>query len=55
MGLFTKKSPLKKLEAKYDALLAEAFQLSKTNRMASDQKTAEANEILKKIEELNAG
>jgi Family of unknown function (DUF6435) len=55
MGLFTKKSPIKKLEAKYDALIAEAFQLSKTNRMASDQKTAEANEVLKKIEDLSKG
>jgi hypothetical protein len=51
-GLFKKKSEVEKLQEKHDKLLEEAFKLSKTNRKASDAKTAEANEIAKKIEEL---
>lgn len=49
-GLFKKKTPLEKLEAKYKSLLEEAFALSKTNRSASDAKQAEADKILKEIE-----
>ena len=52
MGLFKRKSPIQKLEDKYEKLLAEAFQLSKTNRMESDKKTAEANKVLEEIEKL---
>ena len=51
-GLF-KKNPVAKLEAKYKSLLEEAYRLSSTDRTASDEKTAEANEILKEIEKLN--
>ncbi len=49
-GLFKKKSAKEKLHEKYKALLEEAFLLSKTNRSASDAKTAEAAEILAEIE-----
>ena len=48
-GLFKKKSEKEKLEEKYEQLLKEAFNLSKTNRKLSDLKQEEANEILKKV------
>jgi hypothetical protein len=53
-GLFNKKSPIEKLQEKRKKLLDEAFQLSKTDRTASDRKTAEANEIETQIEALRA-
>ncbi|MDG2492700.1 MAG: Lacal_2735 family protein [Flavobacteriaceae bacterium] len=52
-GLFKKKTELEKLQIKYKTLLKEAFELSKTNRGKSDQKTYEADEIAKKIEALS--
>lgn len=52
-GLFKKKSEKEKLEAKYKELMEASYQLSKTDRKASDSKAAEANEILKKIEQLD--
>lgn len=48
--LFKKKSEADKLQEKYKSLMKEAFELSKINRTKSDEKTAEAEEILKKIE-----
>jgi len=53
-GLFKKKSALEKLEEKHAKLLEEAFALSKSDRSASDAKTAEAAEIDKQIEALKA-
>ena len=53
-GLFNKKSPLEKLEEKHAKLLEEAYALSKSDRSASDAKTAEAAEIDKQIEALRA-
>ena len=50
--LFSKKSPIEKLEASYQKCLKEAYVLSKTNRKESDLKTYEANELLKTIEKL---
>ena len=52
-GIFKKKTEVEKLEIKYKALLKEAYDLSKTNRSKSDQKTFEAEEISKQIEILN--
>lgn len=52
-GLFKKKSPEKKLQQQYKKLLKESFELSKTNRVASDKKHAEAQVVLEKIEALN--
>tara|TARA_B100000768_G_C11237541_1_gene357929 strand:- start:464 stop:637 length:174 start_codon:yes stop_codon:yes gene_type:complete len=52
-GIFKKKTEVEKLQSKYKALLKEAYDLSKTNRSKSDQKTFEANEISKQIEILN--
>ena len=52
-GLFKKKTETEKLQQQYDKLLREAYLLSTTNRKMSDQKTFEANEILKEMEALN--
>lgn len=51
-GLFKKKSKKEKLEKKYTSLLKEAFHLSKINRSQSDEKYAEADEVLKEIGKL---
>jgi hypothetical protein len=51
-GLFKKKSEKEKLQEQYKKLLKESFDLSKSNRTASDAKQAEADVILKKIEAL---
>ncbi|MDA9066841.1 Lacal_2735 family protein [Flavobacteriales bacterium] len=51
-GLFKKKTEADKLQEEYAKLMKDAFDLSKTNRTKSDEKTAEAEEVLKKIEEL---
>ncbi len=44
----------KKLEAKYAKLNEEAYKLSQVDRMKSDQKTAEAEAVLKEIEAIEA-
>jgi len=51
--LFKKKSKVEQLQSKYQKLMEQAFQLSKSNRMESDKKYAEAQEILKQIESMN--
>ncbi|MCH2195525.1 Lacal_2735 family protein [Kordia sp.] len=51
-GLFKKKSEKDKLYEKYQKLTQEAFNLSTSNRKLSDQKTAEAEAIMKQIEAL---
>ena len=52
-GLFKKKTEVERLQSKYEALLKEAFGLSKINRSKSDQKTFEADEVYKQIEILS--
>ncbi len=52
-SLFKGKSELEKLNEKYKKLLEDAHRLSTSNRTLSDQKTAEANEVLSQIEALN--
>lgn len=52
-GLFKKKSEKEKLQAQYAALLKEAHSLSTTNRKMSDQKTFEAEEVMKILEKLS--
>ncbi len=52
-GLFKKKTEKEKLQLQYEKLLKEAHALSKSNRKKSDQKTFEAEEIMKLIEKLN--
>jgi len=51
-GLFRKKTEKEQLEARYAKLLKEAHSLSTVDRKQSDQKTWEADQILKKIEAL---
>lgn len=51
-GLFKKKSQKEKLQDKYAKLMAEAHQLSTTNRSLSDEKVAEAEEVMKQIDAL---
>lgn len=54
-GLFKKKSKLETLQDQYAKKMKEGFELSKINRAESDKKYAEADAILKKIENsLNA-
>lgn len=48
-GLFKKKSKKEKLEKKYTSILKEAFELSKINRSKSDQKYAEADQVLEEM------
>ena len=50
--LFKKSSPTKKLEKEYRRLLEESYRLSTIDRMKSDLKAAEAQEVLKEIENL---
>lgn len=50
--LFKKKSEKEKLQEKYKKLLEESYKLSHSNRSASDQKAADAEAVLKQIEEL---
>ena len=54
-GLFKRKTPIEKLQIKYQSLMQQAYNLSKINRSQSDQKHFEANEILKEIEEFKKG
>lgn len=51
-GLFKRKTPLEKLQEKYNKLTEEAFKLSKIDRKASDAKQAEAEEVLKQMDAL---
>ncbi|WP_035899996.1 Lacal_2735 family protein [Leeuwenhoekiella sp. MAR_2009_132] len=51
-GLFKKKTEKEKLQQQYEKLMKEAFHLSTSNRSASDDKYAEADIIMKKIEKL---
>lgn len=53
-GLFKKKSEVDVLKKQYEKLLQEAFDLSKTDRSASDAKHAEAEKLIQKIEELKS-
>ena len=50
-GLF-KKDPTKRLTKQYDQLMEESFLLSRTNRKLADQKYAEAEAVMKKLESL---
>ena len=52
--LFRKKSPLEKLQAKYNDIMSDAHKLSSQNRTLSDAKYAEADVVLKEIDVLLA-
>lgn len=51
-GLFKKKDPREELEKRYKELLAESYRLSTVDRKASDLKRAEAEELIKAMDEL---
>lgn len=50
--MFGTKSKKAKLEARFKKLLEESYRLSHSNRTASDQKAAEAEEIRKQLDEM---
>jgi len=50
-GLF-KKDKKKELQKKYERLLKESFDLSTTDRQASDKKRAEADQVADEIAKL---
>jgi len=51
-GLFKGKSEKEKLQKKYQKLQEEAFNLSKVDRKAADEKYFEADQVMKQIEAL---
>jgi hypothetical protein len=51
-GLFKKKSQLELLQLNYEQLMKSAYELSHSNRMLSDQKYAEAEEVSRQIQVL---
>ena len=51
-GLFKKKSEIECLQDQYKKLTKQAYDLQSINRSASDKKYGEAQNILKKIEQL---
>ena len=53
-GLFKKKTEVEKLQDLYKKLMEEAFKLQSINRSQSDHKYQDADEVLKKIEELQS-
>jgi hypothetical protein len=53
-GLFKKKSPVEKLQDRYNKLMSEWHKLSSINRAASDSKYAEAQKLLDEIDKLNS-
>ena len=54
MKLFKRKTEVEKLTAQYEKLMKESYDLSHTNRTLSDAKRAEAEEVLKKIDQSKA-
>jgi len=53
-GIFKKKSELEKLQSKYENLMKEAYSLSTSDRKKSDEKTYEAEEVMKQLIALKA-
>ncbi|WP_445382837.1 Lacal_2735 family protein [Robiginitalea sp. IMCC43444] len=51
-GIFKKKTPLEKLQQRYEKLLKEAHKLSQVNRSKGDSKYAEAEALLNEIKQL---
>ncbi|MFT6333893.1 MAG: hypothetical protein ACI86M_001589 [Saprospiraceae bacterium] len=51
--LFKKKTDREKLDLQYKKLKVKSYELSKTDRKASDALSAEAEEVSKMIEELD--
>ncbi|MFY0607004.1 MAG: Lacal_2735 family protein [Cyclobacteriaceae bacterium] len=53
-GLFKKKSEKEKLQEQYRSLMEQSYKLSTSNRQQSDAKAAEADKILKQMDELDS-
>tara|TARA_B100000795_G_scaffold58287_1_gene38772 strand:+ start:2361 stop:2534 length:174 start_codon:yes stop_codon:yes gene_type:complete len=53
-GLFKKKSEVEKLQDSYKKLMEEAYKFQSINRVDSDKKYLEADNVLKKIEEIQS-
>ena len=51
--LFSKKTPLQKLEEQYDKLIQESYKMSTIDRAKSDTLAYEANEVLEQIKKIN--
>ena len=51
-NIFKKKSEKEILQNKYRKLMEEAHRLSHTNRKLADEKTFEADQVMKKLETL---
>ena len=51
-GILKKKNPEEKLQERYQKLLKESYELSHSNRKASDKKAQEAEAVLKEMEQL---
>lgn len=54
LGLFKKKTKIEKMQEQYEKLMSESHTLSTSNRTASDKKYAEAQDLLKEMEVLEA-
>tara|TARA_B100000809_G_scaffold73939_1_gene71709 strand:- start:7067 stop:7231 length:165 start_codon:yes stop_codon:yes gene_type:complete len=52
-GLFKKKSEKEKLRVLFEKLLEESYKLSTINRKLSDQKSFEADQVMKQLEKLS--
>ena len=53
-GLFKKKGKAEQLQEKYRKLMEESYRLSHSDRKASDLKRAEAEEIIKELDQLSS-
>ena len=53
-SLFKKKTPTQKLQKKYQDLMSEVHRLSSINRTQSDEKMAEANQVMNEIDQLES-
>ena len=53
-GLFKKKTEKEKLQGQYEKLMSEAHKLSQVNRAAGDDKYAQAQDIIAKMEALDS-
>lgn len=53
-GLFKKETAEEKLQKQYDKLIRESFELSRTDRKASDLKAAEAEGVRQQLEAVRA-
>lgn len=51
-GIFKKTSKREQLEKQYQRLLKESYELSHTNRKASDDKALEADKLRQEIDQL---